>query len=231
MMNKGPTKHKCIRSLLLLCIGLLLSSNSFAGVPVACPTKQQILNDIVKLKADHSAEATARQSADEQLKKQISSIPMPNCYVIGDTGPAGGKVFFVSADGLHGLEAALTDQGEDVPWNNNGKNIANNAVRDGVNAGSLNTQLITSNQGKGNYAAQLCAAYRGGGYGDWYLPSAGELALLYQQKNAVGGFDNDRYWSSTEIDDADVWIGYLNGGGQGNNSKNDKLAVRAIRAF
>jgi Protein of unknown function (DUF1566) len=228
-MNKGTTKNK--RTPLLLCIGLLLSSNSFAGVPVSCPTTQQVLDDIAKLKASYGAEAAARQFADEQLKQHISSIPLPANYVIGDIGPAGGKVFFVSADGLHGLEAALTDQGVDIPWSNNGKNIANSAVRDGVNAGSLNTQLIINNQGSGNYAALLCADYTGGGYGDWYLPSADELAILYRQKDAIGGFDNGRYWSSTEVDDADVWIGYFSGGGQGNNSKNDKLAVRAIRAF
>jgi Protein of unknown function (DUF1566) len=229
-MNKGSPKHKSLRAPLLLCIGLLLSCNSFAGTPVLSPTTQQMLDDIVKLKVRLSTESAARQLDDKLLKQQISGIPSPTNYIIGDVGPGGGKVFFVSTDGMHGLEAALTDQGKYIPWSNNGKNIDNNAVRDGVNAGSLNTQLITSNQGKGNYAAQLCAAYRGGGYGDWYLPSAGELALLYQQKDAVGRFDNDRYWSSTEVDDADVWIGYFSGG-QGNNSKNDKLAVRAIRAF
>jgi Protein of unknown function (DUF1566) len=219
-MNKGTTKHKSIRAPLLLCIGLLLSCNSFAGTSELSPTIQQMLDDIVKLKA-----------TDEQLKQQISGIPSATNYVIGDIGPGGGKVFFVSADGSHGLEASRTDQSKAIPWSNNGKNISNNAIRDGINAGSLNSQIITRNQGRGSYAAQLCATYRGGGYGDWYLPSAHELALLYQQKDAVGGFDdNDRYWSSTEVDDADVWIGYFSGG-QGNNSKNDKLAVRAIRAF
>ena len=33
-----------------------------------------------------------------------------NSVKIGDTGPAGGKVFYVDAAGVHGLEAALMDQ-------------------------------------------------------------------------------------------------------------------------
>ena len=35
--------------------------------------------------------------------------PEPTIYAIGDTGPAGGIVFYVSDGGLHGLEAAPTD--------------------------------------------------------------------------------------------------------------------------
>ena len=41
---------------------------------------------------------------------------IPGTYTIGDVGPAGGFVFYVTADGLHGLEAAPVDQGSAVEW-------------------------------------------------------------------------------------------------------------------
>jgi len=32
----------------------------------------------------------------------------------------------------------------------------------------------------------------------WHLPTKGELNLLYLNKDAIGGFVKDYYWSSTE---------------------------------
>jgi hypothetical protein len=48
-----------------------------------------------------------------------------------------------------------------------------------MRAGEFHTERIIANQGLGNYAAQLCAAYQGGNYGDWYLPSKYTLNLMW----------------------------------------------------
>jgi hypothetical protein len=166
----------------------------------------------------------------------------PTIYAIGDTGPGGGFVFSVTNDGLHGLEAAPTDQSASTQWYN-GSFIVTGAVWDGIN-GQRNTDRIINSQGAGSYAALLCANYTGGGYGDWYLPSKYELNQMYIKigqgataplTNNVGGFANGAYWSSTEVDAFVAWGQDFGGGGQGSYIKDNgdriTLRVRAVRAF
>jgi hypothetical protein len=161
-------------------------------------------------------------------------------YVVNATGGAtlaigdsyqGGIIFWLDATGQHGLIAATTDQSTGIQWYN-GTYTTTNAVRDGIGAGMYNTERIIANQSTGSYAAQLCANYQGGGYGDWYLPSKYELNLLYLQKVAVGGFASAYYWSSTENNSNYAWIQYFDDGYQSiGGSKDFTFYVRAIRAF
>ena len=159
---------------------------------------------------------------------QISAAG-PNVHTIGESY-GGGIVFHLTADGQHGLIAAVYDQSTGVQWYN-GSNTLTNAVRDDVFAGQFNTERIIINQGVGSYAAQICAYYQGGSYGDWYLPSKYELNLLYQQKDVVGGFVNDEYWSSSEDSALNAWSQYFGNGAQHNWDKIIIRHVRAIRAF
>ena len=64
----------------------------------------------------------------------------------------------------------------------------------------------------------------------WRLPTKYELNLLYLQKDVVGGFAGDYYWSSTE-DDGFAWYQYFADGGQSNYNKTLTSRVRAVRAF
>ncbi|MBK7712962.1 MAG: hypothetical protein IPJ37_20025 [Bacteroidales bacterium] len=68
-------------------------------------------------------------------------------------------------------------------------------------------------------------------YGDWYLPSKYELGLLFSQKDLIGGFNNDVYWSSTEFSSITSWSQNFSNGKQVNLSKTLPYSVRAIRAF
>ena len=103
----------------------------------------------------------------------------------------------------------------------------------------MNTAMIVATQmadnQTGNFAAKVCADYSvtvdGVTYGDWYLPSEYELHLLYNQKNAVGGFDNVSYWSSTESDVDVAWGQSFYDSYQGGYFKLYIYRVRAIRAF
>jgi WD40 repeat protein len=160
-------------------------------------------------------------------------------YNIGDTGPAGGLIFYVNpnyiTDGWRYLEAAPGDQSIQIQWCN-GSFVKTGATATTVGAGQANTQTIVKIQGTGSYAAQLCNDLTQGGCSDWFLPSKDELNLMYenlQVSASLGGFVSDYYWSSSEVDENGAWIqsfGY--DGYQVDSNKVSKfIRVRAARAF
>jgi Protein of unknown function (DUF1566) len=162
----------------------------------------------------------------------ICALPHGTIFHIGDNGPAGGKVFYLSDNtGLHGLEAAPADQSPGTVWG------CNNALISGaqgtvVGTGAANTTAIVAGCSAANTAAKIADDYTLNGYTDWFLPSIDELNLLYQQKTVVGGFaNNNLYWSSSEVDSGVVWSQYFQDGSQVKSIKYYPLPVRAVRAF
>ena len=150
-------------------------------------------------------------------------------YEIGDQGPAGGIVFYVSNEGLNGLEAAPADQGV-AAWGCFSTSISG-ANGTAVGTGEQNTVYINAVCDE-TTAASVASAYGPG----WYLPSRGELNLLYVQKIAgvVGGFDSssrDLYWSSSQVSDDVAWVKSFDVGAQTQFNKDRHLKVRAIRVF
>ena len=66
----------------------------------------------------------------------------------------------------------------------------------------------------------------------WRLPTKDELNLLYENKEKIGGFTDNNYWSSTEGDNNyDAWLQDFNFGYQNFFFKNYFSYVRAVRAF
>jgi len=162
--------------------------------------------------------------------------PRPTVYAIGDTGPAGGKVFHVTNGGLNGLEAAPVDQAT-APWNCFGSDVASvdNIAIAGTpdsNSGAVNSPLIAVACGG---AAAVAAVYIWpNGQADGFLPNKEELNLLYAQRNVVGSFASIGYWSSSEFNSVLAWFQYFDNGGQSGNFKDNSLfalGVRAVRAF
>jgi hypothetical protein len=132
---------------------------------------------------------------------------------VGDTY-GGGKVFYIfgpSDNGYikgqtHGLIAAIEDQTTDagVKWF---PDKFYGATGTYIGLGLPNTlaiitsAIVTGNTNMSSFAAGLANSYRGGGNIDWFLPSKDELNLLYQAKDAIGGFATSGipgYWSSTQ---------------------------------
>jgi hypothetical protein len=153
-------------------------------------------------------------------------------HTIGESY-GGGIVFYVYDNGQHGLIAATVDQSSAIRWSA-GTNTNTMALADGIGAGKSNTDIIIANQGNGDgntYAARLCHEYKGGNYGDWYLPSKYELNLLYQENAVVGGMDLNIYWSSTEQSISNGWYQDFSVGFQLSDLKVASVNVRAIRAF
>jgi hypothetical protein len=99
--------------------------------------------------------------------------------------------------------------------------------------------MINWEQGGSTSAAAICAAYTGGFFNDWYLPSIEELNKMYLnigQGNAlglgnIGGFAGIYYWSSTESGNFNAWGQSFYGGYQFFDSKSSNYDVRAVRAF
>ena len=161
-----------------------------------------------------------------------SVVAIQAVYKVGDTGPAGGIIFYdkgKSTDGWRFLEAAPSDQDKGIQWNEG--LYVEIATATAIGTGKANTNTIIAEQGSGNYAATLCRDLSLGGFNDWFLPSKDELHLMYVnlKKAGLGGLGG-YYWSSSSNRDR-AWGHNFHDGFQSVNSKENKGAVRAIRAF
>jgi uncharacterized repeat protein (TIGR02543 family) len=138
-------------------------------------------------------------------------------YSVGDTGPAGGIIFYVnsnySSDGWEYLEAAPSnctnsDGGKKLWWYN-GTYTITGATATGIGTGKSNTAMIIANQGADvlayNYAAEACTNLSITNnsiiYTDWFLPSLDEVISMYSNLycSSLGNFNADYYWSSSEM--------------------------------
>jgi len=133
----------------------------------------------------------------------------------------------------HGLIAATEDQSTGIRWYN-GTNVTTGATGVDLGTGLSNTNRIIAVQGETatSYAAGVARAYRGGGYTDWYLPSASELDRLFASEDAIGGFASADYWSSSEYAAYAAWYRTFGGVNRyGWYGKDKASRVRAIRSF
>jgi len=164
-------------------------------------------------------------------------------YAIGDTGPAGGKIFITpsTAGNTTGryFEAAPSGNPDvNRTWatdvNSNQTTAVSGADGTAIGTGAQNTIDIVAQAGNiaASSAAAYCADYTYGGFSDWFLPSKDELNQLYTQKTAVGGFTTTSdYWSSSEYDETQVWVQYFDDGASNTTWKNFSNRVRPVRSF
>ena len=160
-----------------------------------------------------------------------------SAYDYGNTGPAGGIVFYDkgnNTDGWQYLEIALDDIENPVQWGVYAVEIS--GTQTGIGTGNTNTQIIINRLetlGETNRAAQLCDDFVFGELSDWFLPSKDELYLVYQNLPAnsltqLSGW----YWTSSQYDvRLFTYLQNLNNGTQHNYPRFFMSKVRAIRAF
>jgi hypothetical protein len=165
----------------------------------------------------------------ELLAEDLNVFELPNVYAIGDTGPAGGIVFYVTDGGAHGLEAAPEVLGA-AEWGCQGDSILG-ADGTAIGTGAQNTADILAGCGTPGIAAYRADIYTLNGYSDWFLPAKDELNELFNNKAVVGGFAFDEYWSSSEIDANAAWTQHWQAGITFMEGKSSVDGVRAIRAF
>ncbi|MFP5039512.1 DUF1566 domain-containing protein [Parasediminibacterium sp. JCM 36343] len=143
----------------------------------------------------------------------------------------GGIIFYIDASGQHGLVAATTDQSTAVAWWN-GSYLVTGASDTAVGTGQANTTAIIAVQASGTYAANVCVQ-TANGYSDWFMPSKGELALMYKNLHTkgFGNFTGSFYYSSSEYDVNQAWVFDFGQNSQFAYYKNNTARVRAVRKF
>jgi hypothetical protein len=145
----------------------------------------------------------------EMLNSDIASaeFSIDYNYELGDTGPAGGLIFYINpdfeTDGWKYLEAAPSTTQRQKSWCDFATDYID-GTEESVGDGKTNTALIVeylNSQSEVDTAAQYCDGLTYSGYSDWFLPSNGELIWMCENLHSEGkgGFIiNHRYWSSSD---------------------------------
>lgn len=207
-----------------------------------------------------SENSNSANTAVQRIKNAALSCAAGGACVVGDTGPGGGKVFYVapasftstgSACGTAckyletapiGWIKAATPAGQ-TNCGTPGTSTADpkclwsgntttkiGTTSNAIGAGYANTSAMIAQSNLAGRAATVARAFQGGGKTDWYLPSKDELSQVYLQKSLIGGFDFNYYWSSSELDMSKAWMQGFDGYGD-NYAKTNAFYVRPVRAF
>ncbi len=142
----------------------------------------------------------------------------------------GGTVACLGGAPYLNLIAATTDNSAGILWGRVG--LATNPPATSADDGATNTAYIVGTAGEDvPNGATTCSSYNAGGYTDWFLPAATQLACLCANQLVVGGFAAGQYWSSTEFD-ADLAL-FVEFGGcdRFGEFKDNLLAVRCVRTL
>jgi hypothetical protein len=181
---------------------------------------------------------TATNAIGTSTASAISNSVTPQLSV-GDSA-YGGIIFYVFQSGeegyvegeIHGLIAASSDQSSAASWgcNNNGIVGADGTA---IGTGEQNTidMQAAGCATQANTAAYLCINLNTGGYGDWFLPSKDELAIMLSNILSEGNFTYWYYVTSSEIGDK-VWCIDKYGDQYNYFPKTySNFRVRAVRVF
>ena len=198
--------------------------------------------------ADNRA-GTGRGSTSQNTAPERQAMP---AYKLGDTGPAGGLIFYDKNNNIGGwryLEAAAKDLGPTNYIENPGsfpKDLyalwERTYEKEGraVGRGIYNTEfLMTIAQARGGFtwAVRLCDNYEQNGFDDWFMPSRDELNFMYGNLylKGLGNFRPEQYWSSTTW--TDTWGSYrawyinFSDGKHDNQNAGQNRRVRPVRQF
>lgn len=176
----------------------------------------------------------------------ITLSPTISSYEIGDTGPAGGKIFITpstsgNTTGKY-FEAApvsaqvlrkwATDTDPGIGLGNAATTVVG-ADGTAIGTGQQNTADIVAQTGNvaATSAAVYCDEYTYGGFSDWFLPSKDELNELYVNQVVVGGFLSSYYSSSSEVSNEAFWFQSFIDGLTNTPYKNNQYYIRPVRSF
>jgi hypothetical protein len=213
---------------------LSITDNGNVGIGISAP--EAVLHVDGSFMLQDGSQGDGKILTSDATGRTSWQVPATTCNVsIGDTHE-GGIVFYVDASGCHGLVAKATDEASPMSWSIG--TGATDAIGISIYSGQHNTNKIISKLPPGNaLAAQACANLSTNGKTDWYLPSRIELDMMFVNLKLanLGGFANDFYWSSTEVNAVTAWTQNFTNGNQDGllpfNKTGTTSRVRAIRAF
>jgi hypothetical protein len=163
-------------------------------------------------------------SSNNRTQTGTTQATASRVYKIGDTGPAGGLIFYDKGNNRGGwryLEAAPADLGPSPFLTENPDSFPAKLKEQwdktegengrGIGKGKYNTEYImevAQARGGFNWAVRLCDNYELNGFDDWFLPSRDELNFMYGNlyMKGLGNFRQEQYWSSTSW--TDTWGSY-----------------------
>jgi hypothetical protein len=140
---------------------------------------------------------------------------------LGDTGPGGGRVFYVAPDlsivnGKDARYMELYPEGKKFTFGTCGRNKQVIATRSNIGSGLSNTRLLAKKCGlMTNTSVQIGTA------NDWFIPSIEELKIASSFINdsrieilhlkQYGGIDVEVFWSSTMVGEEEAFaMSYIN---------------------
>ncbi|MFL0076617.1 fibronectin type III domain-containing protein [Tenacibaculum maritimum] len=180
----------------------------------------------------------------------FTTLEVTTTYEIGDIGPGGGYVFQIDSNGIHGKEVAPLSTEFQSQWGCPITSVT--GTSSSVGSGQENSNLILdyhnsinyyNNPGQctdvvratGDVAAKNCDDLVFNGFNDWYLPSIGELELIYDNliSQNLGDIDDTLLSSSTQSLTNFRKFVTLNtrSGNTWDLDKNDLTNHRAVRNF
>jgi hypothetical protein len=177
--------------------------------------------------------------------KNICGVNGTSACAVGQQGPGGGIVFMTpstpgNTSGLFYEAAPPTwhsSSGDPTsPWCSNYTavlGVASTVTGSGAMDGAAKTTVMLGvcTSGAANLVDAYTVTVNGVVYGDWFLPSKGELNQMYVNRSAIGGFSADSYWSSSEEDAYLAWFQNFYYSFQDGHLKSLTLHVRPVRAF
>ncbi len=176
------------------------------------------------------ARAFATTSIGTGYGDEITFTTLEQIVAIGENYN-GGIIFYINDHGDEGYVVSLTDQSTSADWGCAGISITG-ADGIGMGNGPQNTIDIMNECGTAGTAAAICANLTIDGYSDWFLPSKGELEVIYQNLYllGLGNFSSNSYWSSSEVDGSNAASFNFSTNTSGTANKFSPYMVRAIRS-
>lgn len=192
---------------------------------------------------------------DVVVQTPVGAVTLANgfTYLATEVGQAssGGTIACLEG-GFNNLVAATVDNSPGIEWG--GILTAVGPSAQSPEDGASNTAAIVAALGEGAYAAKVCSDYEVDSlghspcqpgntcYNDWFLPAGflsppvSQIECLLNNREAIGGFFDANYWSSTEFflnPEQGAWIAGFNPLFTGilPDFKNYAYRVRCVRAF
>ena len=183
--------------------------------------------------------AYAINSQGTSYGQEYSFTTKTSNFTIGQVHE-GGVIFYLDESGEHGLIVCTIASAEQEDAYNGGYSVwgcvgVNIPGSDAIEiGGGMQNTLDNVNYSCGpSTAADLCYYFIINGISDWFLPSKNELQMIYEKLSPLNLeiFENNYYWSSSEIDLNKTWVINPITGNEKDENKSSNIRSVAVREF